>query len=152
MPEGTVFIPFTGAGFDSEQVSNRAQNIQRTKTALGLVDADNGLNCYNKFKFNPGTTFTKQQVKATPGILGAVNIINTGAAAVFVQFFDALIANVTPGTTVPDTEFTVGIGGSLCILLDPGIAYTTAISVFSSTAEGGATGSATGLRVEVYYA
>lgn len=47
------------------------------------------------------------------GKLSFLNIINSSGAVVYVQLFNAIAANVTLGTTVPDLEFQVGVGVQL---------------------------------------
>ena len=49
----------------------------------------------------------KVQVVTGTGVLLGVQVCNNQAAAVFIQLFDALSANVTLATTNPDWEFSV---------------------------------------------
>lgn len=89
---------------------------------------------------------TAQSLKSSAGTLYGLQIYNGAGAAAFVQLFDLATGGVTPGTTAPDFEVEVASAAYLNVPLPAcGIAFTTAISAISATAEGGGTGSATGL-------
>lgn len=81
----------------------------------------------------------KATVIATPAILTGMSFVNGLAAISFVQLFDALIANVTLGTTNPDWEFPVPASvGALVNLSASGIKFHIGIVVGVTTAEKGA--------------
>jgi hypothetical protein len=95
---------------------------------------------------------TAVAIKAAPGTLYGLTIVNNTAAACFVQLFDVATSGVTPGTTTPDLEFQVAANSSLVPALPAcGVSFAAAISAISATAEGGGTGSATGVQVNALY-
>ena len=96
---------------------------------------------------------TAQAVKATGGTVFGVQALNTSAAIAFVQLFNVAAASVVAGTTVPLLECIVPVTSGFVNIDLPalGVAFDTAISVCSSTTEGGATGSAAGVTVYVEY-
>jgi hypothetical protein len=80
--------------------------------------------------------------------LMGISIVNNQAAVIFVQVFNALIANVTLGTTVPDYEFSVAASTSVVVPLPAcGIRFGAGITAGSTTTEKGATPSAAGVQV-----
>ena len=96
---------------------------------------------------------TAQAVKASAGTVYGVQAINTSAAIAYVQIFNLAAASVTMGTTAPALEILVPVtSGFVNLNLSAiGVAFGTAISVGSATAEGGGTGSASGVTVYVEY-
>ena len=80
--------------------------------------------------------------------LMGLSIVNNQAAVIFVQLFNALVANVTLGTTVPDYEFSVAASTSVVVALPAcGIRFGLGITAGSTTTEKGATPSAAGVQV-----
>ena len=72
---------------------------------------------------------------------------NAQAAVIFIQLFDALLANVTLGTTVPDWEFSIAASTSLAVPLPAnGIVFHSGLVAGSTTGEKGATPSAAGVQ------
>jgi len=91
---------------------------------------------------------TVTAIKATPGTLVGLQILNTTGASAYVQLFDAATSAVNLGTTTPIMEQLVGSGAQVDVPLpSDGILFTTAISAASATAEGGGTGSASGVML-----
>lgn len=79
-------------------------------------------------------------------LLGA-NVVNNQAAIIFVQLFDALLANVTLGTTTPDYEFQVAASSSAQLPMPvQGLVFRTGIVAGSTTTEKGAAASAAGVE------
>lgn len=92
-------------------------------------------------------------VKATPGNLYGVQVVNNQAATAFVQVFDAAVGGVTLGTTTPDLEIQVAANATASLSAPPeGINFAAAITVASTTTEGGAVASAAGVQVFAQYA
>ena len=60
---------------------------------------------------NLALTEVKAVVIATPVLLYNIFAFNPGAAITYVQFFDALTANVSVGTTAPTFVIPLPIGG-----------------------------------------
>ncbi len=93
-----------------------------------------------------------QYVKATPGTLYGVQIINTTAATQWVQLFDLATGSVTLGTTSPFLEVQVPASSMVQLQLPAiGVAFTTAICWASTTAERGSTTSPAGVEAFVQY-
>jgi hypothetical protein len=91
---------------------------------------------------------TLVQVTAGSTNLKSVTVVNAQAATVFVQFFNALTANVTLGTTTPDYEIQVAANSTFTTSLpSEGLIFPTALCVGSTTTEGGLTGSANGVML-----
>lgn len=104
-----------------------------------------------KYKASAGA---KAALKASAGTLYGLYAINSSGADAYVQLFDVASASVTLGTTVPDLELyvpTTGLAASLP-LPPTGAAFATAITIGSTTTEGGATASAAGVKVFALYA
>jgi len=78
-----------------------------------------------------------------------LSILNTQAAAIFVQLFDAATAGaVTLGTTVPLLEFNVAASVPANPPFPPGgVRFRTGCQIASTTTEGGAAASAAGVFV-----
>lgn len=94
----------------------------------------------------------KPQVFTGAGNLVGIQVCNNQAAAVFIQLFDALAANVTLATTNPDWEFSVAASTSTFFnpLPSCGLKLRIGLVAASTTTEKGLTGSAAG--VQVFYA
>jgi hypothetical protein len=95
---------------------------------------------------------TKPQVWTGEGTLMGIQVCNNQAAAVFIQLFDALAANVTLATTNPSWEFSVPASTSTTTVALPpcGLKLRIGLVAASTTTEKGLTGSAAG--VQVFYA
>lgn len=85
------------------------------------------------------------------GIYWGMSIVNNQAAVIFVQLFDIATAGaVTLGTTVPTYEFSVAASTSVVAPLPAGgLRFRNGIQAASTTTEGGATPSASGVQVFV---
>lgn len=91
-----------------------------------------------------------QAIKASAGTLYSLHIENNQGAAAWIQIFDLATGSVTLGTTNPDWELLVPANSSKdLIVTNQGVPFGTAISIASTTAEKGNTGSAAG--VEIFY-
>jgi hypothetical protein len=77
---------------------------------------------------------TPVPVKTASGRVYQYAIHNPTNVTVFAHFYDALVANVTPGTTVPKMTFAVPAGSTLDGYWSISHGFTTAISVAASTA------------------
>jgi hypothetical protein len=81
----------------------------------------------------------KETILAAPGTLFGYELFNESADTIFVHFYDALIANVTVGTTAP--KWTVGlqtVSGSRMEIYG-GMVFTTGITIAATTTPGGST-------------
>lgn len=91
--------------------------------------------------YNDGVA-TERQIRAGAITVDQIHAINVSAAVVWLQLFDALAADVTPGTTVPTNEYPIptqgdtnGAGFTSSLVHD----YSTGLTMFISTAKGGGT-------------
>ena len=86
-------------------------------------------------------------IVAGPSNIKWIVVTNTTAAACFVQLFNA-IAGITLGTTTPDMEVTAAAGATVIVAFGTdGCYFGAGISAASTTAEGGAVASASGVEV-----
>lgn len=106
---------------------------------------------YTRYR-NTALAATKQSVKAGPGNLFAVNLINVNTVPAYVKFYDALVGDVTVGTTVPILTLMVPAGDGTTpgvIIGDiPVTHFTTAITL--ATVAGLGDDSAAALPLAVY--
>jgi len=93
-------------------------------------------------------------VKASAGNLFGVDFVNLGNSVAFVQIFDALIGNITLGTTVHKMSKWVPAGGAWEEKFCAGgeIAFATGISVAATTTTTGSTAPSTGINANITYA
>lgn len=92
---------------------------------------------------------TVQAIKARPGFLFGLTILNNQGVATYVQIFDFLAANVTVGSTVPAREYLVAANSQLSAVIGSlGIQFAKGIVCAATTTQGGATGSAAGVFVQ----
>ena len=92
-------------------------------------------------------------VKASAGSLYGVSLVNTGAAAAYVQLFDLAAASVTLGTTVPKLSFWVPAGGSWeeKFTGEAKAAFAAATAAAATTTATGSTAPATGVLAAIVY-
>lgn len=132
------------------------QAVKAASTPAALVD------CAAVVALSPSSPVTLKKlrdvaatvvaIKASPGVLFGLQILNTTGAAAYVQIFDVATGGVTLATTTPDMEFLVPTGAELIVPLpDRGVNFATAISIASTTTEKGLTGSAAGVQVFAQY-
>lgn len=79
------------------------------------------------------------------------NVSNTNASVVYVQFFDALVANVTPGTTAPTFFLAVPAGGVLDGEFPVPPAFSNAIVICATTTPTGSTAPGTTIPITLHY-
>ncbi len=100
---------------------------------------------------------TAETMTTDPARLLSVHAANLTTADAYLQLFDALIANVTVGTTVPDQIFLVPAGnGTLAGALieeyeTPGARFITGIAYAATTTPTGNTAPATGITLTAGY-
>lgn len=131
------------------------QNVKPASTPAALTDmaavvAVSPNSPVGKANFRD-TAATLRVVKATPGTLFGLQIVNNQGAACYVQIFDAAAPVV--GTDVPDMEIMVAANAFLSVPIPAlGIAFGTAIRLVSTTLEKGSVGSAAGCHVFCQFA
>lgn len=81
------------------------------------------------------------QVKSTGGNLYAVTYNNAQASVCYIQLFDALAANVTLNSTVPNQWIPMAASSTFTVTLSPiaMMGFATALSAASTTTPTGAT-------------
>lgn len=95
--------------------------------------------------FNDAVAGAVVQVKATAGQIFNAHLLNTTAAAAFLQVFFKPAASVTLGTTAPDYVVHLGANESQTINFPSeglGLAAGTGISIAGTTTATGSTGAA----------
>lgn len=81
---------------------------------------------------NPSTTNTPVQVKGSAGRIYQYQLVNMGNAFAFVHIYNALAANVTPGTTVPAYTWAIPPGSTLDGYWNISHNWSTAITINAS--------------------
>ena len=100
---------------------------------------------------NALVTATPVQVTTGPTALQSFKFINTGALATYVQWFDALVAGVTLGTTPPKWADWIPAGGAWedVFPAEDRVFFTTGIVIAATTTPTGSTAPATGINATV---
>ena len=94
---------------------------------------------------------TGQNVSAGVCRVSHINALNRSGATAFIQIFDAAAADVVLGTTVPLFEILLAAStGFESISFSPAVEFQTRMSVFSTTTDGGSTGSAAGVVAQIW--
>lgn len=81
---------------------------------------------------------TPASVAAKSTRLLAIHVINVGAAPRYLKLYDALVANVTVGTTVPKLTFAIPAqfdnnGGGFTLSIPEGIYFATGLVIAATT-------------------
>jgi hypothetical protein len=88
---------------------------------------------------------TVTAIKSSGGVLRRLTVLNNQSAVAFIQLFDVASGSVVLGSTTPDWE--IRVPGNSHYDIELNVPFGTAISIASTTTEGGAVGSATGVQV-----
>ncbi len=168
MAAGTVrlYPDSTGKIIDTNELTVSANTVERQNVSIADPTNAAGIGAVVVAGSDPGAVYgqlvtqrprTKSKirnlnatvvaVKASAGVLYAVQILNTTGAACYVQIFDKAAGSVVLNTDTPDLEYLVALGAQLLVPLGDGANFTTAISIASTTTEQGLTGSASGVMV-----
>lgn len=102
---------------------------------------------------NANLTNVATAVKAVPGNLTGYHLYNSGSgnADVYLQFYDALVANVTLGTTIPKKTLWIPAGGALDNIDGNPIQFQVAITIAATGDIPGANPPANGILTNVDY-
>lgn len=107
---------------------------------------------------NAALSNTAVQIKAAPttpyaGYLQVLhyNVSNPNAAAVYIQFYDALAASVTPGTTGATFFLAVPASGVLDGEFPVPPAFSTALTICVTTTPAGGTAPGTAVPITLHY-
>jgi hypothetical protein len=84
---------------------------------------------------------SEDAVKATPGKIYFIHAMNMAAEPRYLKFYDATVASVEVGTTVPVLEFPLSTlettdGQGFCLAIPNGIDFSTAITIAATTGLG----------------
>ena len=102
--------------------------------------------------FDSALVATEVSVKTSRARLYGWHVYNPNSTDAYIQFFDALAANVTPGTTAPDFVLWVpALGGVDEEGDDKGVHFANGLTVIATTTSTGSTAPTTGLMVNLLY-
>lgn len=101
--------------------------------------------------FNSQVTNSSVSVKASAGALYGYHIGNSNTGGVYVFIYDTASAGVTVGSTTPRLTLWIPGGGGAVVSWNPGIDFTTAISVAASTARNSSAAPATQIDVNLIF-
>jgi hypothetical protein len=91
-------------------------------------------------------------VKASAGVMYGLQIVSSNGSAAFIQIFDLATGSVTLGTTEPGMQVRVAANTHVSVPIPAvGVEFGTAISIASTTAASGDTGSGAGIDVYIQY-
>lgn len=113
---------------------------------MGIAQA--GGTCF----FDDSVVEVKQSVAAGSVMLFNILAYNSGAAVSYLQFFDALAANVTVGTTVPKFSIPLPITGGYDAELQLPEGFRTGIVIACTATATGAGAPGAGALVKLTYA
>ena len=120
-------------------------------TAGLRIAADNGVTGLSTYR-NAALQATKQAVSTAKTRLYGLHVYNPNSTDAFLQLYDALVANVTVGTTTPTATFWIpalsGLDDQTFTVPEE---YNTALVVAATTTVGGSTNPTTGLLVNLFY-
>lgn len=100
---------------------------------------------------NTSVSQTKASVVAAPVLLFNITAYNSGASASFLQFFDALEANVTVGTTTPTFVIPLPAAGGYDTSLNLPEGFRTGIVIACTATATGSGAPAAGALVKLTY-
>lgn len=108
-------------------------------TGVRIVD-DNSATAAQQFDNSHANLTTAAQVNSTGTVVKGLVVLNTTAAACYLQLFNATSANVTLGTTAPTTTLAFGANASQSLLPASGelFKFATALTVAATTTQTGA--------------
>ena len=98
-----------------------ASDIGRTK--------EQGLDVFRSIDLDE----TEEAVKTGQGIVYSIHASNSNASARFLKLYDASVADVVVGTTVPKQTFRIPGSGSIEVNPERGYGYATAITAAATT-------------------
>lgn len=95
---------------------------------------------------------TVAAVKTSPGRIYGIQVLNENASAAFIQIFDLATGDVVLGTSVPLLQIRVAANSYVTVPVPAtGIQFEDAISIASTTAASGGTGSGSGVDVYIQW-
>ena len=94
---------------------------------------------------------TDVAVKASGGRVYGFHFFNPNTTDAYVQFYNALIADVVVGTTTPDITFWVPASSALDHSYNPPLSFGVAITIAATTTASGGTAPSSGLLTNVFY-
>lgn len=135
--------PVKIGGFASVALRTAVDESDRTDASFDLQGQQRTISGVTT---SGGTTFyknldidnTEDAVKASAGQVYWIHCINLGTAVRYLKFYDATVASVIVGTTVPDLTFPIPTqgdsnGAGFTLTIPNGIEFGTAITVAATT-------------------
>lgn len=102
--------------------------------------------------YNAALNGTKAEVTTAKNKkLISVAIYNPSNAVAYIQFFDALAADVTVGTTAPEWVMGIRTAGEVVGLIGP-VNFETGITIAATTSPTNSTNPSAALQVTLFYA
>jgi len=119
---GTTWDRMRGNATDGQLVSLMGTRTSGGTTIYKNIDVDE----------------SEDAIKASAGQVYWIHAMNLSAATLFLKFYDATVATVVVGTTVPDLTFPLATqgdtnGAGFTLSIPNGIAFGTAITVAATT-------------------
>jgi hypothetical protein len=160
--DDAAFTPGTGSvsavGLLADQTATDSVNegdigiprmtLDRKQIVTVAPSADTeGLACHRSADIDE----TEEEVKASAGKVYGWAVYNDNSTEIFLQFWNATAANVTPGTTTPLVTFPLPAGGAANVEFANGITFDTAICVGATTGFSDAVAPATLVSGTVFY-
>jgi hypothetical protein len=96
-------------------------------------------------------TNTATAIKAAAGQVYGWYFYNPNASVAYVQFFNTAAASVTLGTTAPVYSLGIPATSGANVMLETGIAHSTAIAIGITTTRAGSTAPASSVDYNVFY-
>tara|TARA_R100000306_G_scaffold11772_1_gene13897 strand:+ start:83 stop:442 length:360 start_codon:yes stop_codon:yes gene_type:complete len=90
--------------------------------------------------YNADVDESEDQVTNGPAHLGGWALTSTDESELYVHFYDALVAGITVGTTVPRITVFLPVNSGSTFSIDGGIFFETAIAIAATTTLSGSSG------------
>jgi hypothetical protein len=125
--------------------------VCKADTGVKIVDDFSALNPQLFDNAHANVTGTVVNINTTGTVLKGLVVLNTTAAACYLQLFNATASNVTLGTTAPTITIPFGANANPVILPASGqlFQFGTALSVAATTTQTNSTGCA--MSVTAFY-
>lgn len=100
---------------------------------------------------NAALTNSAVNIKPASGSVNGWYLFNPNTTVNYVDIFNSLAANVNLGTTVPIFSLGLPANSGANFIIEPGLPFSTAISVAGVTTAGGSTAPTNNLVVNIFY-
>jgi hypothetical protein len=146
-------IPVTGTVTVGSHAVTNAGTFATQSALTAPAATTGGASSMNASSSDGATALTNayQSLKTSAGSLVGYYIYNPNATAVYVQFWNALTANVTVGTTTPLFMLTIPAASAANLWMAGGVAFGTAIGWSATSTAGGNGAPTTALDATAWY-